>query len=178
MLHILLILWLLFFPVVTSAQETTPTDTPTPTITETVTPTPTPTSTPEPTATPAPTSTTAPSSPTSTPVPAATSKPVTLPTKKQSATTTQQSGGFGGDGLVEEKDTPNQGGLSNGQTLGTATLDVSNAGDKDLLGTLIFLTAAVVLVVWTTYAVLVQRGIIKTEKKTKNQSGITPQPLD
>lgn len=177
MLNFLLILWLLFFPLSAIAQETTPADSLTPTVTDSITPTPTLTPTSEPTATPVPTSTTEPSSPTSTPVPAVTSKQVTLPTKKQSATT-QQSGGFGSDGLVEDKDTPNQGGLSNGQTLGSATLDVNNAGDKDLLGTLIFLTAAAVLVVWTSYAVLVQKGIIKTEKKPKNLGGITPRPLD
>lgn len=177
MLNVLLILWLLLLPMGVNAQETTPADSPTPTVTDTITPTETPTPTLAPTATPAPTNTTAPSNPTSTPVPAATSKPVNLPTKKQAATT-QQSGGFGGDGLVEDKDAPDQGGLSNGQTLGAATMDVSSAGDKDLLGTLIFLTAAVVLVVWTTYAVLVQRGIIKTEKKPKNPGGITPRPLD
>ncbi len=177
MLNILLFLLLVFFPVKSYAQTVTPEDTPTPMVTEVPTPTETPSPTVEPTSTPAPTNSPESSSPTSTPAPAATSKPVALPTKKQAMTNTQ-TGGFIGNGLVEEKDSPNQDGLSSGQTLGTATQDINSSGDKDLLSTLIFLTGAVVLVVWTVYAVLVQKGVIKTVKKKEHSGGITPQPLE
>ncbi len=120
---------------------------------------------------PAPTSSTA-----STNAPTSTATPTPKTTSKQTAGS--QASGFGGGGLVDEKDVLETGlGTDNGQTLGTATQDIDSSGDKDLLSTLIFLTAAVVLLVWTVYMILVQKGIIKSEsKKATHKKNFTPLP--
>lgn len=174
MLTALLFFWLVLIPFPALAQEETPTPTPTETIvvpTETPTPTPTETPTPGPTATPTPApSSSSTSSPTNTPTPIAVLK----------KTSTTQQGGFGGQGLVDEKDAVDTGlGYEKDKVLGsTTTQEVDSKGDGDLLLTLIFLTSTVVLVVWTIYIILVQKGIIKTDMKKNTQKvGITPQPL-
>ncbi len=171
-----LVVFIFLFPLHVYAEDPTPTDTPTPTVTETPTPTATETPTPTtaPTATPAPTATSAPSTPqaTNTPTPSAKKSPVPL----QNST---NSSGFGGPGLVDD---PPETGLSNGngKTLGaTDELKTNDAGDADLLKTLIFLTGAVALIVWSTYMVLVQKGVISSPKKKKSsQTGITPQSIE
>lgn len=173
-----IVVFIFLFPLHVYAEDPTPTDTPTPTATETPTPTvtetPTPTTAPTATATPAPTATSAPSTPqaTNTPTPSAMKSPVPL----QNST---NSSGFGGPGLVDD---PPETGLSNvnGKTLGaTDELKTNDAGDADLLKTLIFLTGAAVLIVWSTYMVLVQRGVITGAKKNKRTSpGITPQSIE
>lgn len=177
---VLFFLWLIFSPFRVNAQDYTPTPTETgvPTQADTLTPTTTIAPTPTPTSTPS--STTAPTSapaasasttPTDTPI------PTPKPTSKQSSTNGR--GGFGGGGLVDEKETVDNGlGFGDGQTLGAATQDIDSTGDKDLLGTLIFLTGAVVLLVWTVYIILIQKGIIKSEptkdEKIKDFTPLTP----
>lgn len=172
MLIVLLFFWLVLFPFPALAQE----ETPTPTVTVTVLPTETPTPNPTETPTPGPTAThtTAPansnSSPTNTPTPKAVQK----------QTTGSQTNGFGSQGLVDEKDEVDTGlGYEKEKALGSLTpQEVDSRGDVDLLLTLIFLTGTVVLVVWTIYMILVQKGIIKTDTKKNTQKvGITPQPL-
>ena len=172
-----LVVFIFLFPLHVYAEDPTPTDTPTPTVTETPTPTPTETPTPAPTSTP--------SSPTATPVPTtppSTSSSTPTPSVKKSPIpmqSTNNSSGFGGPGLVDD---PPETGLSNGngKTLGaTDGLKTNDAGDADLLKTLIFLTGAVALIVWSTYMVLVQKGIISSPKKKKSsQTGITPQSIE
>lgn len=183
MLNAILFVWLILFPVPTYAQTDTPTPTdyvtPDPTATPSSTPTmtssPSPTLAPTSTPDPAPTSTPS-TSTTSTSTPTATATPTPKTTSKQTAGS--QASGFGGGGLVDEKDVLETGlGTENGQTLGTATQDIDSSGDKDLLSTLIFLTAAVVLLVWTVYMILVQKGIIKSEtKKVTHKKNFTPLP--
>lgn len=183
MLTAILFLWLILVPFPAFAQTDTPTPTDYGTTAPTETPTPTPTMAPTPSPTLAPTSvpdpapTTAPAtSTTSTSTPTATATPIPKTTIKQ--TTGSQASDFGGGGLVDEKDVLENGlGTENGQTLGTATQDIDSSGDKDLLSTLIFLTAAVVLLVWTVYMILVQKGIIKSEiKKDTPKKDFTPLP--
>lgn len=82
--------------------------------------------------------------------------------------------------MVAEKDQPDTGlGFDKDNVQGAATpREVDSTGDKDLLITLIFLTGAVILIVWTIYIILIQKGIIKSGiKKEANRGGITPQPL-
>ncbi len=140
------------------------------TLTFTDTPSTSPTVSISPTATPAPT--TPPSTSTSTPTPSVKKSPIPMQS-------TNNSSGFGGPGLVDD---PPETGLSNGngKTLGaTDELKTNDAGDADLLKTLIFLTGAAVLIVWSTYMVLVQRGVITGAKKNKRTSpGITPQSIE
>jgi len=177
MLTVLLFFWLILFPysAVAVAHDLAPTPIETPTVTPEETPVPT-TSTPvpEPTATPVPTTEPASSTSNSSTTPTSVAKP----TLKQ--TTKTQTSGFVGNGLVEEKENDTGLGYGKDKVLGAATPQtVSSAGDKDLLSTLIFLTTAVILVVWTTYMILVQKGIIKSDlKKDKPTGGITPQPLN
>lgn len=166
MLTVLLFFWLIFFPIQVVAQEDplSPTATPSATLTPaeaTATPVPGPSATP----------TSAPIVSTNTPTPKLVMKQIN---------TTQQQGGFGGQGLVDEKDTVDTGlGYEKDKVLGSTTAqEVDSKGDGDLLLTLIFLTGTVVLVVWTIYIILVQKGIIKTDMKKNTQKvGITPQPL-
>lgn len=174
---IIIVVLLLLVPLHVLAEDPTPTDTPTPTITETPSPTPTDTPTPAPTSAPAdPTATPAPTTPpstsTSTPTPSVKKSPIPMQS-------TNNSSGFGGPGLVDD---PPETGLSNGsgKTLGaTDELKTNDAGDADLLKTLIFLTGAVALIVWSTYMVLVQKGVISSGKKKKSsQTGITPQSIE
>lgn len=172
MIIIVLFFWLILSPVQVIAQEDIPAPTATPSATltpaaATATPVPPPASTPTPTS--------APASSTSTNTPTPTT--VTKPTVKQ--TTNSQSGGLGGGGLVEEKENNTGLGFDDEKVLGAAdSKDVDSVGDKDLLVTLIFLTAAVVLIVWTVYVILVQKGVITSGvKKDLHKGGITPQPL-
>ena len=155
----------------THEHAITPTET---VVVPTETPTLTPTATPGPSATPT-SSPPASSTSTNTPTPNTTIKP----TIKQAANS--QSNGFGGQGLVDEGKQVYTGlGFEDNEVLGvTESRDIDSVGDSDLLITLILLTAAVVLIVWTVYMVLVQKGIIKTAvKKDKQRVGITPQPVE
>lgn len=164
MLIVLVFLWLVLSPIQVIAQEVAPAPTATPSATLTP-PSATETPVPGPSATP----TTAAPTPTNTPTPKSVMK----------QTTSSQQGGFGGAGLVEEKEADTGLGFDKDNVQGaTTSRDVDSAGDKDLLSTLIFLTAAIVLVVWTVYMILVQKGVIKSGvKKTQQKGGITPQPL-
>jgi len=169
MLIVLVIFSFILFPYPIAAQDVTPEPTATPSATLTpvaeTEPTPIPTQGPSATPTNTPTSL----SPSNNPTPT-----------KQKQTVGSQTGGFGGDGLVEEKDVDTGLGFEKDKVLGTSTSkDIDSTGDKDLLSTLIFLTAAIVLIVWTVYMILVQKGIIKSAiKKTQHRGGITPQPLE
>lgn len=81
----------------------------------------------------------------------------------------QSSGGsILGQGLVEEKQVLDDGVAmpgEGGQVAAAATQPPSD--DFDLLKTLIFLTGALILIIWSTYLILVQKGVIK---KTKNKT--------
>lgn len=163
----MLFFWILLFPYHTIAQTVAPA----PIVTPTEAPTPAITSTPGPSATPEPTAATTFSTSDST--------PTTVPQPTLEQTTNTQSSGVGGNGLVDEKENDTGLGYADDNALGATTPQtVSSSGDKDLLTTLIFLTAAVILVVWTTYIILIQKGIIKSGiQKNKHTGGITPQPL-
>ncbi len=171
MLIAILFFWLVLSPVQVIAQEVLPAPTATPSATLTQPPadeTPIPGSAATPTSSP-------PASSTSSDTP--TPNPTVNSTTNQ--TTNSQSNGLGGNGLVEDKEDTTGLAIDDGKVLAaTESRDVDSVGDRDLLITLIFLTAAIVLIVWTVYMILVQNGIVKTEmKKEKHKGGITPQPL-
>ena len=135
MLIVLVFFWLIFIPTHVNAQEEAPAPTATPSATI-APPAATETPVPGPSATP----TTAPANLTNTPTP----KSVT----KQK--TDSEQGSFGGGGLVEDKDVATGLDFDKDNVLGaTTSRDNDSVGDKELLSTLIFLTGAVVLIIWT-----------------------------
>lgn len=163
----ILFFWLVLFPISAVAQD----ESPVPTATQSATLTqPTTNETPIPVSE---------ATPTNSPPASSTSTSTPTPNSTINPTTNSQSNGLGGNGLVEDKEDATGLAIDDGKVLAaTESRDVDSVGDRDLLITLIFLTAAIVLIVWTVYMILVQNGIIKTGiKKDKNKGGITPQPL-